>query len=220
LRGEVLRSDHIGSLIPRLGALVAAALLCAACSTEGTARFEASLTDGGCYGEQFPFEPDFFAVVATSSGALMRMEEHVRERTRTDGFYMVIDPDRGGKPGIDGQPLVCPSMDDVRGGGAFTVEPEGCMQAYFRFNYSCQRDFLNLQVRGEVNFERFTLTKGEEMRGTLSGDLVELRTSPSVEGKRLEILPRGTLTATFAFTVDESPNRQLYYWPPVHIDQP
>lgn len=200
--------------------VVALAALLGGCGPDGEARFEATLTAGGCYQEQFPFEPDFFALVNTDTGILIRMEEHVRERTRTDGLYLIIDPARTGKPGLDGQPLTCPTKDDVKAGGTFKVEPEGCLLAYFRFNYSCPRDYLNIQFRGDITFEAFGVEEGQEVRGSLAGELVELRTSPGYEGKRIEVAPAGQVSGTFAFEVGESPNRQIYQWPPVHIDVP
>jgi hypothetical protein len=203
----------------RIG-LAALAWVAAACDPEGTARFEAAVTGGGCYAAQFPFEPTFFAAVETPTGALLRMEQHVRERTRTDGFYLMIDPARDGKPGLNGQPLSCSSMDDIHAGGSFRVEPEGCLQAYFRFNYSCQRDYVNLQVRGDVTFERFSLAAGQTVRGALTGELVELRAAPGVEARRVELTPRGPVSGTFAFEVTSSPSRQIFQWPPEHIMQP
>jgi len=136
-----------------------------------------------------------------------------RELTRTDGFYLVfahtvtwaVDPSTG-------QMITCP--DTLEGAADVLVGPNRCVQAYFRFNETCLRDFLNPHIVGTVSFSRFGLDEDETIEGTIDGELVDLKVIQQPGADQEVQTPIGTVNGTFRFKVLDNPQRLIFTIPP------
>jgi len=141
------------------------------------------------------------------------MEAEDREKTRTDGFYLVFDNTvEGITDPSTGQMVMCP--ETLEGAMNVPVGPNACIQAYFRFNETCLRDFINPHIVGSVSFPRFGVEEDDRIEGTIDGQLVDLKVVRQPGADQEVQTPIGTVNGTFRFKVVDNPARLIYTIPP------
>jgi len=197
-----------------IGALVVVGGWTVGCDDD-EAYFDATISAPiECLSQQFPFEPTFFAASATSVGAVVRMQNSTLTRTRIDSFNMTFYSQPNPLSGME-----CPFID-VAGAGAYDVGPGACIQAYFRFNDECSREYVNPHVVGTVTLDQIGFEEGDIIEGTIDGQLVDARLIDSTGEPELVVTPIGDVSGRFRFEVRVGPAYQTYDLPDRHIDQP
>ena len=204
--------------------VVMIASLLSACTADGEARFEGTLSDE-CYAAQLPFEPDYFALVETRNGAFMRMELHPQARTQVDGLYIVLDDAFDGASIVDPQTgatqtLSCPDKASIQAGGTFTVGSSQCARAYLSFNESCQRVSLNAQIEGQLTLDTFGFEEDDRVSGSLQGEVFNVQEYGVPGGPTTSSVSLGDLSGTFDFTVVIDQSHLRFTTPPEHILRP
>ena len=197
-------------------ALVLLVALSAVACDDDEARFDATIDAPlECLADRFPFEPTFFAASRTATGGLLRMQASILTRTRIDAFNIAIysEPNPYGES-------ECPSLDALSG-GTFEVGPAACIQAYFRFNDECGREFVNPHVVGTVTFDSLGFEEGDLIEGVIDGSISDVVLLEQTGEPELVMTPLGQVSGEFSFEVRVGPAYQVYDLPDRHIiDEP